>query len=75
MPPPCPPCDQPDTSLQRLVLMGKILCADETLLALLADVLQQTGWGHLSEKPTVPPGWRQKGTSPRLRRFLATECS
>jgi hypothetical protein len=40
VPQPCPHCDQPDTSLLRLVLMGEILRADETLLALLADVLQ-----------------------------------
>jgi hypothetical protein len=71
MDPPCPHCDQPDASLLRLVLMGEILRADETLLALLADVLQQTGLVHLSEQPTVPPVRHQKGTLQRLRRSHA----
>jgi hypothetical protein len=51
--------------------MGEILRADETLLALLADVLQQTGLVHLSEKPTVSPVRRQRGTLPRLRQSHA----
>jgi hypothetical protein len=62
MDPPCPHCDQPDTSLLRLVLIGEILRADETWLAFLADVLQETGLLELSEEPTAPPGPRQKGT-------------
>ena len=68
MQPSCPHCDQPDTSLLRLVLMGEILRANATLLALLADLLQQTGLLHLSEEPTVPPVRRRKGTLQRLRR-------
>jgi hypothetical protein len=40
---PCPHCDQPDLSLLRLVLIGELLCADETLLRRLADVMQQGG--------------------------------
>jgi hypothetical protein len=40
---PCPPCDQPDLSFLRLVLIGELLCADETLLRRLADVMQQGG--------------------------------
>jgi hypothetical protein len=71
MDPPCPHCDQPHASLLRLVLMGEILRADETLLALLAEVLQQTGLVHLSEKPTVSPVRRQRGTLPRLRQSHA----
>src|SRR5262249_61948836 len=43
MDPPCPYCDQPEASFLRLVLMSAILHADETLLALMADMLQQTG--------------------------------
>jgi hypothetical protein len=40
---PCPHCDQPDLSLLRLVLIGELLRADETLLLCLADVMQQCG--------------------------------
>jgi hypothetical protein len=66
--PPCPHCDQPDASLLRLVLIGEILRADETLLALLADLLQQSGLLRLSEESTAPPVRRQKGTVYTLRR-------
>jgi hypothetical protein len=68
MPLPCPHCDQPDMSLLRLVLIGEILRADEPLLVLFADVLQQSGLVHLSEQPTAPRVRRQKGTLHRLRR-------
>ena len=68
MQPPCPHCDQPDMSLLRLVLIGEILRADETLLALLADLLQQSGLLHLSEKPTAQRVRPQKGTVHTLRR-------
>ena len=71
MHPPCPHCDQPDISLLRLVLIGEILRADETLLALLADLLQQSGLLHLSEEPAAPPVRRQKGTLHTLRRSEA----
>jgi hypothetical protein len=40
---PFPHCDQPDLSLLRLVLIGALLCADETLLLLLADLMQEGG--------------------------------
>ncbi len=66
--PPCPHCDQPDASLLRLVLIGEIVRADATLLALLADLLQQSGLVHLSEKPEAPPVGRQKGTVHTLQR-------
>ena len=65
--PPCPHCDQPDTSLLRLVLIGEILRADETQLALLADLVQQTGLLHCSARPTAPPRRRQQGTVHMLR--------
>ena len=68
MHPSCPHCDQPDTPLLRLVLIGEILRADETLLALLADVLQQTGLLDLAEAPTAAPVRRQQGTLHRLWR-------
>jgi hypothetical protein len=68
MHPPCPHCDQPDMSLLRLVLIGEILRADETVLVLLADLLQQSGMLHLSEKPTAPRVRRRKGTVHTFRR-------
>jgi hypothetical protein len=67
MQPPCSHCDQPDASLLRLVLMGEVLRTDETLLVLLAQVLQQSGLLPLSQKPTAPPMRRQKGTLHTLR--------
>ena len=68
MHPPCPHCDPPEASLLRLVLIGEILRTDETVLALMADVLQQSGLVHLSEKPEAPHERRQKGTLHTFRR-------
>ena len=68
MQPPCPHCDQPDASLLRLVFIGEILRADATLLALLADLLQQSGLVHRSKEPEAPPVRRQKGTVHTLQR-------
>jgi len=68
---PCPHCDQPDMSLLRLVLIGEILRADETLLVLLADVMQACGLLPLSaevEEPKASRVQRQKGTLHTLRR-------
>ena len=59
MQPSCPHCDQPDMSLLRVVLIGEILRDDETVLALLADLLQQSGLLDLSEKPKAPRVQRQ----------------
>jgi len=65
---PCPYCDQPDASLLRLVLIAEILCADESLLVLLADVMQQAGLLQLSDEPKAPQVQPQKGTLRILRR-------
>jgi hypothetical protein len=54
-------------SLLRLVLIGEILRADETLLVLLADVMQACGLLDLSEEPTAPPMRPQHGTLHALR--------
>lgn len=54
MPQPCPHCDQPDISLLRIVLIGEILRAEESMLGLLADVLQQSGLLQLSDEPKAP---------------------
>jgi hypothetical protein len=50
------------------VLMGEILRADASQLALLADLVQQMGLLHFSARPTAPPRRRQQGTVHRLRR-------
>ena len=54
MHPPCPHCDQPDTSLLRLVLIGEILRAEEPDLTCLANVMQQAGLLPLAEEPVAP---------------------
>ena len=48
----CPYCDHPEVSVLRLVLIRALFCADDALLALLADVWQQLGLLHLEEEPT-----------------------
>ena len=68
MDPTCPYCDQPDISLLRLVLIGEIFRAEEPLLMLVADVLQQSGLLRLTEEPTARPRRRQQGTVHTLRR-------
>ena len=54
MEPPCPHCDQPDLSLLRLVLIGELLVADETLLLRLAAVMQACGLLQDSPEPEAP---------------------
>src|SRR5215475_3936947 len=51
---PCPHCDHPDASLLRLVLIGEILRADETLLWRLAEIIQQCGLLQLSDEADTP---------------------
>ena len=68
---PCPHCDQPDSSLLRLVLTRGILRANAAQLVLLVDVMQTCGLLSLtaeaeeSEAARVRP---QKGTAHVLRR-------
>ncbi len=64
----CPHCDQPDMSLLHRVLMGEILRADETLLMLLADVMQECGLLGLSAEPEAARVQAQKGTLHARRR-------
>ena len=62
---PCPHCDQPDLSLLRLVLIGELLVADETLLLHLADVLQACGLLQpppASDAPESPLAQTRKAT-------------
>ena len=68
---PCPYCDQLDTSLLRLVLIGDILSADESLLVLLADVMCQCGLLQrcdAAEESEAVPVQPPQGTLHLLRR-------
>jgi hypothetical protein len=48
--------------------MGEILRAEEPLLVLMADLLQQAGLLSLAEQPPAPPARRPQGTLHTLRR-------
>lgn len=52
---PCPHCDQRNVSLLRLVLLGELLCADETQLLALANVMEQCGLLQLAASRTPAP--------------------
>ncbi len=70
---PGPPWAQPETSVLRLSLIGAILRADATQLALLADVMQACGLLETSgeaeepEEPEPARGRPRKGTLHELR--------
>lgn len=46
---PCEHCDQPDSSLLRVVLIGEIIRADDSTLYTLAEVCETIGLTQLSE--------------------------
>jgi hypothetical protein len=50
----CSHCDQPDSSLLRIVLIGEIIRADETTLYTMAGVLQSLGLLDLSPDEDLP---------------------
>jgi hypothetical protein len=62
MQPPCLHCDEPDATSIRLALMTAIYCTDETMLALLTDLLNQSGLLAISEQLKAPRVQRQKDT-------------
>jgi hypothetical protein len=45
----CEHCDQPDSSLLRVVLIGEIIRADDSTLYTLAEVCESIGLTQLSE--------------------------
>ena len=45
----CSHCDQPDSSLLRIVLIGEIIRADEPTLCTMVEVLQSLGLLELPE--------------------------
>lgn len=46
----CTHCDNPDSSLLRVVLIGEILCADEVTLSTMAEIFQALGLLTLSQE-------------------------
>ena len=74
MKPACPHCDQPDMSLLRVVLIGEVLCADASRLALLADLMQACGvltYPPETDAPAAARGRPHTGTRHTLRRSSA----
>ncbi len=67
MDPLCEHCDQPDSSLLRVVLIGEIIRADDSTLYTLAEVCETIGLTRLSEsdQDLTPSEIRQ-----RLKRSL-----
>jgi hypothetical protein len=68
VPPSCSYCDQLDMSLLRLTLLGEILRADDTVLVLLADVMQACGLRLGAQVAAATPMRPQPGTLHMLRR-------
>jgi len=50
----CEYCDHPDSSLLRVVLIGEILRANDSMLYTLAEVCQTIGLMQLSEDEQEP---------------------
>jgi hypothetical protein len=72
---PCEYCDQPDTSLLRIVLIGEIIRADEDTLYTLAGVCEALGLMQLSDDDDdgdgdfPPPAETPKRSQGKLRRI------
>lgn len=64
----CIHCDQPDSSLLRVVLMGEIIRADEATLTAMAKVFQAFGLLDLTEEEAalIPKQSGQPSRSLRL---------
>jgi len=50
----CSHCDNPDSSLLRIVLIGEIIRADEATLYTMAEIFQTLGLLELSPEDEVP---------------------
>jgi hypothetical protein len=71
---PCEYCDQPDTSLLRIVLIGEIIRAEEDILYTLAGVCEALGLIQLSDDGDddddfSPPVETPKRSQGKLRRI------
>ena len=56
----CTHCDNPDSSLLRVVLIGEIIRADEATLSTMAEIFQALGLLTLSQEDEASEG--QQGT-------------
>jgi hypothetical protein len=69
---PCEYCDQPETSLLRIVLIGEIIRAEEDILYTLAGVCEALGLMQLSDDDDddcPPPAETPKRSQGKLRRI------
>lgn len=71
---PCEYCDQPETSLLRIVLIGEIVRAEEDILYTLAGVCEALGLMQLSDDDDdddgcPPPAETPKRSQGKLRRI------
>jgi hypothetical protein len=63
----CSHCDNPDSSLLRLVLIGEIIRADDVTLYTMAEIFQTLGLLELSLEDEVPEVKRIAQEKIRLR--------
>ena len=63
----CTHCDNPDSSLLRVVLIGEIIRADEVTLATMAEIFQALGLLTLSQEDEAPEVQPDTPEKKRLR--------
>jgi hypothetical protein len=63
----CSHCDNPDSSLLRIVLIGEIIRADEATLCTMAEIFQTLGLLELSQEDEVPEVQQVAQEKRRLR--------
>jgi hypothetical protein len=63
----CSHCDNPDSSLLRIVLIGEIIRADEATLYTMAEIFQTLGLLELSQEDEVTEGKQVAQEKTRLR--------
>jgi hypothetical protein len=63
----CSHCDNPDSSLLRIVLIGEIIRADEATLYTMAEIFQTLGLLELSPEDEITEGRQVAQEKTRLR--------
>ena len=63
----CTHCDDPTSSLLRIVLIGEIIRADEAVLYTMAEIFQSLGLLELSDEDDVPEVEQVEPSKGRLR--------